>query len=116
VFFRSPSSRSNRRSFRPHLETLENRVVPTTTAGVSGPYLEVDGNNANHTITITELATSGSYRVSAADLAGGSKVFQNVQGIEVYPGGGNDTVNLKGIGAPALPYNVYIDGTPAVSR
>jgi hypothetical protein len=103
-----PSSR--RRAFQPAMETLEDRCVPATTAGLDGSALWIIGDNGNQHIVVTELDTPGSYKVWANDLAGGAEVFSGVTEIHISTGAGADTVNLRGIDNAFLAGGLFITG------
>jgi hypothetical protein len=114
--FRSPfrNRTSACRCFRLAVERLEERCVPTTTAGLfnQGGTLWVNGSDGDQRITITQLADS-TYKVEAPDLAGGPKTFKGVQVISVNTYAGNDTVLLNGNSTPLanlLTSNLTITG------
>jgi hypothetical protein len=104
-----------RRSFRPTIEALEHRCVPTTTTQLGGYTLWVTGDSGDQNITLTQLR-GDTYMVSAPDLSGGLQTFNGIQDIAVNTGAGTDSVTLNGIlHGPALPYALTVGGTGVLS-
>lgn len=73
------------RPFHPQVETLEDRLTPTSS--LSGGLLTVMGTFGRDTITITR---NGSYILG--------HLAERVQAIEIYGLGDSDTINIEGIG------------------
>jgi hypothetical protein len=88
---RPVGSRAKRATFKPQLETMENRLVPTVSLHVSGSDAYVDGDYwGNDNLTIRAFG-DGSYKVE--DNAGHS-VMVNGAGMKLHVSThwGNDTV------------------------
>jgi hypothetical protein len=108
-FHRPPTRRSKTAARRPervrlHVESLEDRCVPASTAVVSAGVLTITGDatNVNQNITITEVvnvpAANGTYNVTITDN-GSTVVNQTLSGIHsivINSGAGSDTVTLNG--------------------
>jgi hypothetical protein len=96
-FAPKPSRRPKVYGYRPRLcvERLEDRCLLSTTATQVGGLLEI--TSSDNQVTITELATKGSYSVNAPTLNGNNPVdFNGVTDIS-FVGSFNQTVSLVGL-------------------
>jgi hypothetical protein len=106
------------RRYRPRLEPLEGRCVPTVTTSFSAGTLTIIGSSDNNHVTVTEAATHGSYTVSATDGVTGDTSFTNVTNIAIDLKGGDsfalgvaDTADFAGDAGA----NAFLDGTLSVT-
>jgi hypothetical protein len=84
------TQRSAQKSFRPHIEILEDRTVPTVSGVLKGSALTIKGDpNQNHQITIMDQ--NGSVTVTAD---GKTAQFSGVSSIDYESGTQRDNVNL----------------------
>ena len=84
------TTRSTKRSFRPSVEALESRLVPTTVVFRTSGVLDIIGTNNADTITVRQ---SGNF-ISIDGIAGTYNTT-DVNNIEINGFDGNDTINLN---------------------
>jgi hypothetical protein len=92
--------------YRPTLELLEQRDVPTT-ATLSGGYLYVMGTSGSDYITISQ--SSNRISVSSTAITVGSSRYSSIDAgyvnkVVVYGYAGNDVINLTGLRKDAYVY------------
>jgi hypothetical protein len=78
------------------IEPLEHRIAPAATASFAAGILSLTGDNGNDLLTVTELATPGSYHVDGLEI-GQETDFTGVISIEVNTRDGNDAFTFNGV-------------------
>src|SRR5579884_4211982 len=98
--------RLNKKRFRPSMENLENRLVPSAAVRYASGTLTITGdNNPNH-VVITGTSPNN---VSVAINGATAQIFNNVSNINVTPGNGStDSVSVTG-SATGLAANLNIN-------
>lgn len=81
------------------IEHLESRIAPAVTSSFAAGLLSINGDNADNTVTVTELATPGSYHVDGLD-AGEITDFTNVISIASNLRDGVDAFVFNGDATP----------------
>jgi hypothetical protein len=117
------SAQGIRPRFRPRLEALEGRWLPTVTTNLdlATGLLTITGSAGDNAITVTErTGAPGGYNVAAADGVSGSIVFGGVRNIVIDLQGqataAGDTVDLVGNAGTTtfLPGGLSITGAGGV--
>lgn len=96
--------------YRPTLELLERRDLPTT-AMLSGGYLYITSTTSHNFITVAQnngrLSVAGT-SITVGKAAQSSVSTSQVNEVVVYAYGGNDVVNLRPTAATTVTLNSYI--------
>ncbi len=96
--------------YRPTLEFLEQRDLPTT-AVLSGGYLYITSTTSHNFITVSQsndrLSVAGT-GIRVGSVMYGSVATSQVKEVVVYAYGGNDVINLRPSAATTVTLNSYI--------
>jgi Ca2+-binding RTX toxin-like protein len=106
-FTARPSAARPPARFRPAVEGLGDRVVPSVTSAFAGGTLTVTSDGAGDVITIRTDAATGQHLVNNVAVAGAS--LASTTKVEVFGNGGNDTINASQLNTANLVFPVAID-------
>jgi Ca2+-binding RTX toxin-like protein len=98
-------------AFRPTLEQLMDRVVPTVVAGLDAAgVLTVTGDDTAETISVQTDLANGVHRVFEGSTLRGAFNITAVNQLRVFANGGADVVNLSALAPPATLTVISVDG------